>query len=359
MKKILCLSTGMSSGGAERQLATLAILLKEKGYEVEVAWYYKSDFFQPYLEKNGVKCKHIFSTGYTRQIAAVRKEIKEYAPDVVIAYMEGPSFICSLIKLLRGGFFLIVSERNVTEVLNLKRKIRFFLYRWADAIVPNSHTQEKLIISNYPKLADKIETITNYTDLEFFKPCNKDTNNDIVQIIVVSRINAKKNTHRFVEAIRILISKYNKSNFVVNWYGNPLDSPYCLKCKEFLEEHDLLPYVHFHTSTKDILTEFQKSDVFCLPSTSEGFPNALSEAMCCGLPVLAGNVCDNPFIIDEGVNGFMFDPYDPNDIARVIYNMLTLSKDDRQKMGIKSRTKAEDLFNKEKFVQQYINLLDK
>lgn len=55
MKKILFLSGNLSSGGAERQMVTIAILLSKKGYDVEFACYGEGDFYSYLLEKEKIK----------------------------------------------------------------------------------------------------------------------------------------------------------------------------------------------------------------------------------------------------------------------------------------------------------------
>lgn len=52
--KILLFTDSLGAGGAQRQLVGLAVLLKKKGLEVKVCTYYDIDFYQQYLEDNGI-----------------------------------------------------------------------------------------------------------------------------------------------------------------------------------------------------------------------------------------------------------------------------------------------------------------
>jgi glycosyltransferase involved in cell wall biosynthesis len=324
---------------------------------VEVAWFYESDFFQPYLDSNDISTKHLFSKKPLVQIKKIWQEIKSFKPDVVIAYMEGAALIASAIRYIDHSFVLIASERNVTWENTFKRRVRFALYSKTDFIVPNSYTQEELIKSRYPKLSDKVLTIPNYTDLELFSPVRKRNNLDELRVLVVGRINANKNTIRFIKAIKSIVKEIKPSHIKIDWYGNPHSGEYYESCIKEIDD-GLKGIFEIHSPVKDILSCYQHSDIFCLPSLSEGFPNALSEAMCCGLPVVCSNVCDNGIIVRNGIDGFLFDPLDISDMANKLTMMVNLSPEQRDEMGRNSRHRAEELFNKEVFVEQYIDLIE-
>ena len=59
--------------------------------------------------------------------------------------------------------------------------------------------------------------------------------------------------------------------------------------------------------------------------------------MSCGLPIVCSNVYENPYIVEEGVNGFLFNLEDPVDIARVSRQMTSLSTEEREQMGERNR----------------------
>jgi glycosyltransferase involved in cell wall biosynthesis len=64
------------------------------------------------------------------------------------------------------------------------------------------------------------------------------------------------------------------------------------------------------------------ADVFVLPSLSEGLPNVILEAMASGLPVVATKVRGLPEIIEDGQNGFLVEPKNPNEIAEKVCLLL-------------------------------------
>ena len=169
MKKIVLFTDSLGAGGAQRQLVGLAIMLKAKGYDVTVATYYDIEFYKKHLDDAGVRNLLMPNAGNTKKrILAVRTFLKKEKPDWVIAYLETPSLLACIAKVTGGKFRLIVSERNTTQTVGMNERVRFFLYRWADAIVPNSYAQENYLTSHYPWMQKKLKTITNFVDLDFF-----------------------------------------------------------------------------------------------------------------------------------------------------------------------------------------------
>ena len=356
-KKILCIIESLGSGGAERQLTGLAVMLKEQGYEVEVVYYCKKEFYLPFLEENGVKGVFL-STAVSkfRRLFAIQKYIKDYNSDTIISYSPTSCMILCILKVLGGKFKLIVSERNTTQKNTMREKIRFFLYKWADVIVPNSNAQGRFIKENYPNLEKKIQVITNFVDTDKFSPSNEEIpTHDTTNIICVGRLMPQKNIIRFIESISRVVNDGYKIH--IDWFGQNLGDNYSEEVKQKIEENNLCSIFEFHPASSCIEKEYQKGDVFCLPSIYEGFPNVLCEAMSCGKPVLCSRVCDNPTIVSEEKNGLMFNPLDADNMVEVIEKYINLSSEKKQDMAITSRKIAVDMFSKKSFINKYISII--
>lgn len=86
----------------------------------------------------------------------------------------------------------------------------------------------------------------------------------------------------------------------------------------------------FLGSRSDIPAFLKASDISILPTHEEGFPNAILEAMCIGLPVIATNVGGNPEAVVEGETGFLVPPQDPAALAQAI---LRLAQDNTVRLA--------------------------
>ena len=64
------------------------------------------------------------------------------------------------------------------------------------------------------------------------------------------------------------------------------------------------------------------ADVLVLPSREERQGKVLLEAMACSVPVVAARAGGIPSVIDDGVNGLLFDPTSPADLAATLDDLL-------------------------------------
>jgi glycosyltransferase involved in cell wall biosynthesis len=357
MKKIICLIESLGSGGAERQLSGLAVLLKEQGYDVEVWTYYPNDFYLPTLKDANVTYRYIANAqNKIKRIHILRKELKKAKPDTVIAYLDTPSIIGCLTKLTGGKFKLIVSERNTTQQITLRERLKFTLYRFADYVVPNSHTQTEFIKTHFPYLRKKLRCITNFVDVEKFvvKP-QQETLHSCIEILSIGRLMHQKNILMYIEAIKMLVAA-GYTNIKFTWVGQSLGDQYYSECINRVKQYNLGQYFTFKSPNPNIVEEFHKADYFCLPSLYEGFPNVICEAMSCGLPIICSNICDNPFIVTPD-NGFLFNPKDPKDIVDTLITAIGIDKNTYCNMSKTSRDIAVELFSQTKFINSYLEII--
>lgn len=356
--KILLFIDNLGAGGAQRQLVGLAVMLKQQNYDVKVCTYFPHDFYKTYLDENNVQNEIISGADETkRRIIAVRSYFKKEHPDWVIAYQETPSLVACMAKLLGGKYRLIVSERNTTQRIGLNEHVRFFLYRLADAIVPNSYSQEEFLRRHYPWMSKNLHTITNFVDLKKFHFVRHDRR-IFPEVLVAATIRPSKNTSGLILAASILKAK--GLNFHISWYGYSDEfQVYYDECETLIRDHGLVDFVSLFPKTKDIHRKYQEADYFCLPSFYEGTPNVLCEAISCGLPVMVSDICDNGYYAQEGFNGVLFNPLSPEDIADAIYKLMSQDNISYQAYRRNCRNIAENLLSEEDFLKKYLNIIER
>lgn len=356
-KKILCLIDGIGFGGAQRQIIMLVKLLRDHGYNADLACYHERHFYDDFLSSLKITPILLHPSGKLGKIKSVKKLIVQNKYDVVITYLPGPNTIGCILKLMGLRFKLIVSDRTTYQKLTFSVCLRSCLYKLADYVVPNSYSQAEFLLKNFKFLKSKIVPITNATDLGKFHSVPYITNNT-KRILIAGRIHPQKNIPNFIKALELL--KSNNLPIKVDWYGKigkEMDG-YNQMVMAIYEKSDIKQTLTFHPGSQNIISLYQNCDVFCLPSLYEGFPNVICEAMCCGKPILCSDVCDNPQLVKDGINGFLFDPKDPKSIADSIFRFCKLSDEEIKTMGIRSREMAENVCSTETFVNKYINLIE-
>lgn len=355
MKKVLLLTETLGDGGAERQLAYLAIGLKKVGYDVKLVQFYPSEnYFEKELINVGISPElYVKGKNGFKRALYIAHEVKNWRPDAVICYKPGTSMAGCLARIFKY-FNLIVSERNTTQVLSRYEKLKFFLFRWADHIVPNSFSQADFMRKFYPNLSKKVTVITNMIDTDKFSPPLHSRQNIVPQIIIAARLTPQKNVLTFLDAVNEV--KNRGINVHFNWYGGSRQNPeYIDKINKKLESLNIKKLITFHGSSKNIAEKYRESDVFFLPSLYEGFPNVLCEAMSCGLPSIATDVCDSPRILQD--KKWLVDPTNPIEMADAIQNMLSLSIEERTAIGIQNRDKILSLCSESAFIKNYEKLI--
>lgn len=357
MKKIICLIERLGPGGAQRQLVGLSSMLVQQGYDVELWSWVKQDFFNQTLIDAGVKNRCFENArDKKKRIFLLRKEMLKARPDIVISYLDTPSMVACIAKATGGKFKLIVSERNITTKHTFRERIKFFLYRVANYVVPNSFSQQNFIKTHYLHLSHKVQTITNFVDTDMFKPMVFDKQDDVVKIIVVARIARQKNPLFFIDVIKAVVDRGHK--IVVDWYGRPLDTTLHEQCVAMINQYQLQEIIRFKPDTEQIAAMYPQYDIFSLPSLHEGYPNVVCEAMSCGLPVVCSAVSDVPHIVEEGINGYLFSPQSIDNAVSSFEKMFSLSVEERITMGQKNREKMLLNNSQLKFVGEYLNLIE-
>ena len=357
MKKILLITENLGSGGAERQICGLAVMLTKLGYSCRLVTYCDNQFYEPYLRQNDVDYVRLtnLSNKFTR-VFRLAKYIRKYKPDVVISYLVSVNISMCLATLFCNTK-LVVSERNNNLSISLKDKIRFYLYQRSDIIVPNSNSQADFIRHNFPRLKQKVWPIINFVDTNRFQPSLSKPKNEPFKIVIVARYTHQKNVLRFLDVVKKV--KSSNVNVHFDWYGSKTcDSRYFSAVLQKYNNLEISDYLSLHDSCAKIEEEYTKADAMCLPSLYEGYPNAVVEAMSCGLPVICANRFENPYIVEDNVNGFLFDPENVDDMFSAVVKLLELTHEEREQMRRINRDVTLVRNSEDVFIQSYIRLID-
>lgn len=170
-------------------------------------------------------------------------------------------------------------------------------------------------------------------------------------ILYVGDVNWNKNLNNLIEAIHIF-----KKNLVM--VGKALTQDNLAETQQIIQKIKSLKLEDKITRLgyvpdKDLVSLYNSATVTVLPSFYEGFGLPVLESMACGTPVICSNVSSISEI--AGKDAIFCDPSDPNDIAKQIKTVFTLSQKERQSLSQKLIKHAET-FTWEKVAKQTIDI---
>jgi glycosyltransferase involved in cell wall biosynthesis len=135
----------------------------------------------------------------------------------------------------------------------------------------------------------KIGVVGRGVDTKFFQPLKK--SNSKLRLIYVGRISPEKTLEKLS-----FLGKYNDLSLTIVGDGSDL-----IRIKE------LLPFAQFkgNLQSEKLSGEYGASDIFIFPSITDAYANVVSEALSCGLPVVAYKDAGVEDRVDNGINGFL------------------------------------------------------
>ena len=90
----------------------------------------------------------------------------------------------------------------------------------------------------------------------------------------------------------------------------------------------------------------------------EGMSNVLLESCASGRPVITTNRSGCKEIVDDGVNGFIVEQQNSEDLIGKVRKFLDLSFEEKKNMGIAARKKVEKQFDRNIIVKAYLEAID-
>lgn len=359
MKHLLFFISGLGSGGAQRQIVELAVGFKGMGYNVRFLIYQKkwSEFYYQYIVNHGIEIDGIYEDNYLKRIYKVRRYIRSHKFDVVIAFLEAPSFMAELSGFPSRKWKLIVGERSADPAKRSSFKLRLFLKfrRFADYIVANSYANINIVKEVAPGiLSRKFNVIYNMLDKERLLPNENFTyrKNGKLNLLVASSHRYLKNLNGLIEGVHLMDSQY-RDNLRISWFGNSRFDTSLEDGLQKIQSYGLQDIFSFHKETLNIYDYMREADAVGLFSFFEGLPNAICEGMYMGKPIVATRVSDVPLLVEDNVNGFLCEANSPSSISHALTLLVKCSVVELSDMGKRNNTKAEELFNKSRILGDY------
>lgn len=350
----ICIFTRtLLKGGAEKQSVLLANSLS-KYHNVYLAVLHHSDANEYKNLLDSGKVNLVFLKGcMIKKIFILVKLMKHNKIEILFTYLFSTNLIGTLAGKISNVKWIIGGIRNAYHPLIKEYLLKIINNHLTDYTITNSYCSLNRLKKKDFNLS-KIVFIPNgiLINQNFIK--RKAGNH--ISIITVARFVKQKDHFTALRAIKFLKENYlpmTGYSISYNLIGYGEDEE---KIRSFIKENNLKRIVNiFNDDKKDTL--LKSSDIYLSTSLFEGTSNSILEALNFSLPIVATEVGDNNYMVEDSKNGFLCKTGDYHEIARKI-SMLIFNGEQRNQMGQKSFELLNNKYSIQIFEENYTEFLN-
>lgn len=361
MKKVIFTCNRIGTGGAERVITNIANRMSKDGIEVKLICYDVLDgFYYPInegveiveIDKELGKHKGVLSRKLygCRNLYRLYAELKRQKPDVVISFYTKQtcySILCAnllgipIVGAERDHFFL--SDGRISHIL---RKV---FYKRATGFIHQTTWAKKYLEENYKTPLNAIVMHNPLWISEYPERCpEKNT------VVAVGRLALQKNYLGMIRAFDRVVQEIPDAKLKIYGNGEQRD-----KLEREIDAHHLNNNIFLMGQTENVVEQLSKADAYIMFSHGEGYPNALMEALACGVPCVASDcpVGGPAELIENNVNGFLTQNEDIDALAEKVIDLLkndtTKARFSKEAIKIRQTNSVEYIYPK---LMEYLNL---
>ena len=317
-KKIVFITPGVETGGAEKQLALLATGLSHTGFVPLIIALSQTKKHQRLSDFDGLQVVEINCRKLSRFASAIwkiRRAVKDHKPDIIQGWMYAGNIMASIAGVgIDSQVYHSLRASNM-DAKRYGRMIRLnsFLSGHADGVIANSQVGADFHIT-CGFSADNISIIPNGIDTDKFFPDKKSG------AITRQKLGAKDDVPLVLYVARVDPMKGHQTVISVAKLCPDIQFIFAGKGTEALEvPKNVLGLGVRH----DMPKIYNACDwVLNISKFGEGFPNVIGEAMACGTPVCANDVGDSWRII--GDHGYKIRTGRPEGIAEELRTLVKI-----------------------------------
>jgi glycosyltransferase involved in cell wall biosynthesis len=338
MRLALVISS-LTCGGAERVLTLLANAWTRRGWEVAIVTIgpRREDF---YTLAEGIRRVALDLAApprwpldsllnSLRRVRALRRALRDLKPDVVVSFMDKPN-VLTLLACRGLEAPVVVSERVDPGHYSAGRAwaaLRRWMYPAAAAVVVQTERQQEWFRRFIPRA--RVHLIPNPIGAPgaFSGPVPRLPEAEHL-VVGMGRLTHQKGFDILIHAFARCAPRHPGWALVLLGEGEERGALEDLCARLQMAERISLPGV-----IPDPSAVLRRAALFVLPSRFEGFPNALLEAMACGVSAIAADCPSGPReIVEAGVNGLLVPPEDVSALAAAMERLMS-SPEERRRIG--------------------------
>ena len=254
---------------------------------------------------------------------------------------------------LRGGD-VPGADESLHAMHRILAPVRRALLRDALSVVANSKG-----LADLSQRADRtpVEVIPNGVDADFFCPgTSTESANGTVDCLYAGRLQSAKNLFVLLDQFA-KASERASAKLTLTLIGDGPQAEALKRHARAIRIDDRVRWTGWldKEGTRDA---YREADIFINPSLGEGMPNAVLEAMACGLPVIASRVVGNDEVVRHGETGLLFALAEPDALASAIAELADAPAR-RAAMARRARLIASEYYSWDATAAQYAALFSR
>lgn len=341
-------------GGGERIALQVAELLPCYGFRASVLTFFADSQSQAILSSAPIyvlPLKRTYDLTALHAAFELRRFIQQQHVRIVHTFFESSDLWAGFVTKTLTDAKLVWSRRDMGILRSPRHHVAYRLMAGLpDAVFAVSEQVRRHCTQVDGISPARVQTIYNGLPLADWVPAAKTAlPSGRFHVTTVGNIRHVKGHDVFIKAAALVVSSFPDVSFSIA--GEVLEPEYFEDLKALVHHLNLGDQFSFHGGVTNLRQHFASVDIFVLPSRSEGFSNALVEAMASSLPIIATDVGGNAEAVRDGISGLMIPSDDPAALSRAMLQLL-LDPPLAAKMGAAGRAIAEERFTTEAMMRK-------
>jgi glycosyltransferase involved in cell wall biosynthesis len=342
-------------GGGERIVLKLAALLPQYGYRASILT------FSAHPESAGLQSppcpiyllplQRTYGFSALQAALELRRFLRQQQIRIVQTFFESSDLWAGFVTKTMSDAKLIWSRRDMGILRDSKHHVAYRLMsRIPDRVFAVSEEVRQHCILVDRIESSRVQTIYNGLDLADWETVSQSAKRPgEFAIATVGNIRRVKGHDVFIKAAASIVAQFPHASFSIA--GEVLEPAYFEELQALIRDLNLSEHFHFAGGVTSLRAYLSAADIFVLPSRSEGFSNAIVEAMAASLPVVATDVGGNGEAVKDGVSGLIVPSEDPAALAAAIAGLLS-DPSKAKEMGAAGKKLAAEKFTTDAMMHQ-------
>lgn len=288
-----------------------------------------------------------------RPALQLARAVRDSRPDLVLCDRRKDVKFAVAARWLNGDF-AIVHNHEAPSPLTDSVNHRFFWKRRVQTVIVNSHALREMMLAEAPWLEQvRLEVIHTGKDVEYYKPMNElrprvrgalGIPGDAFVVSYHGNVQPRKNIDVLIRAFASLPPDMKVHGLIIG-HGPQLPEMSALAAELNLP-------ITFTGMREDVPELLAAADVAAHLSSAEGLANSVTEAMACGLPVIASDATSHPEQVEHGAQGYLVPLGEWDAVAEAIRSLAN-DPETRLAMGRAARARVIAEFGWDRMIQRY------